>query len=245
MEDYNDIRYTESKEAIRQKKVEDMRRWIRRFGLLLICIMICAGSGMLFRGYQDCRAALEDMSLEEMGGKIKAQENYTELNELPQDYLNAVLAVEDKRFYRHPGIDPIAIGRALYHDILAGAYVEGGSTITQQLAKNQYFTQEKKISRKLAEMFMAFEIEKYYDKDTILELYLNSICFGNGYDCVAEASMGYFGKLPGEMNFDESTLLAGIPNAPSVYNPLINPELARQRQKQVLEKMEKAGFLNK
>ena len=149
------------------------------------------------------------------------------------------------QFYKHPGIDPLAICRALYNDIRAGSYVEGGSTITQQLAKNQFFTQDKKISRKVAEMFMAFEIEKVYDKDTILELYLNSIYFGNGYNSVAEACRGYFGKEPMEMNFDECTMLAGIPNAPSAYNPLVNPDLAYQRQQQVIRKMEKAGFLNK
>ena len=165
------------------------------------------------------------------------------LQELPQTYLDAVLAVEDKRFYRHPGIDPIAIGRALVNDIRAGAYVEGGSTITQQLAKNQFFTQEKKAVRKVAEMFMAFKIESELDKDKILELYVNSIYFGNGLYCVADASEAYFGKEPSEMNFDECTLLAGIPNAPSNYNPVASPELARQRQAQVLEKMRKAGYL--
>ena len=114
---------------------------------------------------------------------------------------------------------------------------------TQQLAKNQYFTQDKKIVRKVAEMFMAFKIESELDKDTIFELYVNSIFFGNGYYCVADASNGYFGKVPSEMNFDECTLLAGVPNAPTNYNPTASPELARQRQKQVIEKMKKAGYL--
>ena len=88
-----------------------------------------------------------------MGAQIQAKEDYTTLDQLPKDYIDAVLAVEDKRFYKHPGIDPLAICRALYNDIRAGSYVEGGSTITQQLAKNQFFTQDKKISRKVAEMF--------------------------------------------------------------------------------------------
>ena len=120
---------------------------------------------------------------------------------------------------------------------------DGGSTITQQLAKNQYFTQDKKIVRKIAEMFMAFKIEAVLDKDKILELYVNSIFFGNNYYGVGDASIGYFGKLPSEMNFDECTMLAGIPNAPSNYNPQASPELARQRQAQVIEKMKKAGYL--
>ena len=91
---------------------------------------------------------------------------------------------------------------------------------------------------------MAFQIESVLDKDKILELYINSIFFGNGYYCVADASEGYFGKKPSEMDFDECTLLAGIPNAPSNYNPFASPELARQRQAQVLDKMKRAGYLD-
>ncbi|WP_337412825.1 biosynthetic peptidoglycan transglycosylase, partial [[Ruminococcus] torques] len=187
--------------------------------------------------------ALSEESVKEMAARIEEQPNYTTIDELPQTYIDAVLSVEDKRFYDHFGVDPIAVGRAFFNDIKAGAYVEGGSTITQQLAKNQYFTQDKKIVRKVAEMFMAFKIESELDKDTIFELYVNSIFFGNGYYCVADASNGYFGKVPSEMNFDECTLLAGVPNAPTNYNPTASPELARQRQKQVIEKMKKAGYL--
>ena len=102
---------------------------------------------------------------------------------------------------------------------------------------------ESKIVRKIAEMFMAFKIESVLDKDKILELYVNSIFFGNNYYCVADASEGYFGKPPSEMDFDECTLLAGIPNAPTNYNPVASPELAHQRQAQVIEKMKKAGYL--
>lgn len=97
--------------------------------------LFCVGVFMLWRGYEDCQDALDKMSVQEMGAQIQTKEDYATLEQLPEDYIDAVLAVEDKRFYRHPGIDPIAICRALYHDILAGAYVEGGSTITQQLAK--------------------------------------------------------------------------------------------------------------
>ena len=193
--------------------------------------------------YKIYKKALSEESVKEMAARIEEQPNYTTIDELPQTYIDAVLSVEDKRFYDHFGVDPIAVGRAFFNDVKAGAYVEGGSTITQQLAKNQYFTQDKKIVRKVAEMFMAFKIESELDKDTIFELYVNSIFFGNGYYCVADASNGYFGKVPSEMNFDECTLLAGVPNAPTNYNPTASPELARQRQKQVIEKMKKAGYL--
>lgn len=160
-------------------------------------------------------------------------------------YLDAVISVEDHRFYKHSGIDVIAIGRAIINDIKAMDFVEGGSTITQQIAKNEYFTQEKKITRKIAEVFMAYEIEKNYLKDEILELYINTIYFGNGYYNIKDACEGYFGKSPNEMTEGECIMLAGIPNAPSVYNPKENPKLAKERQKQVADKMVEYGYLSK
>ena len=214
----------------------------RLLSFIFLCV-ISAGGVLGYKGYEEYKKALSEESVKEMAARIEEQPNYTTIDELPQTYIDAVLSVEDKRFYDHFGVDPIAVGRAFFNDIKAGAYVEGGSTITQQLAKNQYFTQDKKIVRKVAEMFMAFKIESELDKDTIFELYVNSIFFGNGYYCVADASNGYFGKVPSEMNFDECTLLAGVPNAPTNYNPTASPELARQRQKQVIEKMKKAGYL--
>lgn len=219
-------------------------KWIKRLcSFLFLCIVIASGI-LCVKGYMDYREALDQKSVEEMAYEIESVENYTTIDQLPETYIDAVLAVEDKRFYSHPGIDPIAIGRAFVNDIRAGAYVEGGSTITQQLAKNQYFTQDKKIVRKIAEMFMAFKIESVLDKDKIFELYVNSIFFGNGYYCVYDAAQGYFGKVPYDMNFDECTILAGVPNAPTNYNPVASPELARERQAQVIEKMERAGYLD-
>lgn len=129
------------------------------------------------------------------------------------------------------------------NDIEAMSFAEGGSTITQQLAKNIYYTQEKTIERKVAEVFMAFKIEKTCDKNEILELYLNTCYFGEGYYTVKEASKGYFGNEPKNMTDAECIMLAGIPNAPSVYSPKKNPELAKQRQKQVANKMIKNKFL--
>lgn len=187
--------------------------------------------------------AIKEIPLEEKVAEIKAKENYTKISELPPTYLNAVISVEDQRFYKHCGIDIIAIARALINDIKAMDFVEGGSTITQQFAKNEYFTQEKKITRKIAEMFMSFEIEKEYSKDEILELYINTIYFGNGYYNIKDASEGYFGKTVDELTDGECIMLAGIPNAPSVYNPKENPKLARERQRQVADKMVEYGYL--
>ena len=213
--------------------------------ILFILLLILTSIALLYigNGYNMYKTAIEEMSIEDKVKEIQSKENYTKISELPQMYVNAVISVEDHRFYDHGGIDIIAIGRAAINDIKAMSFVEGGSTITQQLSKNIYFTQEKKIERKIAEVFMAFEIEKRYEKDFILELYLNTSYFGDGYYTVKEASQGYFGKEPKDMTDSECILLAGIPNAPSAYSPTKNPELAKQRQKQVINKMIKYKYL--
>ena len=210
---------------------------------ILILIGISIGLLLIGKGYNMYKEAIQETPLEEKVEEIKSKENYTKISELPQMYLNAVISVEDHRFYKHSGIDIIAIGRALINDIKAMDFVEGGSTITQQIAKNEYFTQEKKITRKIAEVFMAFEIEKNYSKDEILELYINTIYFGNGYYNIKDACEGYFGKSLNEMTDGECIMLAGIPNAPSVYNPKENPKLAKESQKQVADKMVEYGYI--
>lgn len=127
----------------------------------------------------------------------------------------------------------------LSHTILQ----KDGSTITQQIAKNEYFTQEKELYRKAAELFVARDIEKNYKKDEILEIYYNTNYYGSGYYGIYEASMGYYEKAPIDLTDYEATLLAGVPNAPSVYSPKVNLNLAERRQDKVLEKMVKAGYL--
>lgn len=211
--------------------------------LLLILIGISIGLLLIGKGYDMYKEAIQETPLEEKVEEIKSKANYTKISELPQMYLDAVISVEDHRFYKHSGIDVIAIGRALINDIKAMDFVEGGSTITQQIAKNEYFTQEKRITRKIAEVFMAFEIEKKYSKNEILELYINTIYFGNGYYNIKDACEGYFGKSLNEMTDGECIMLAGIPNAPSVYNPKENPKLAKERQKQVADKMVEYGYI--
>ena len=213
--------------------------------VLIFLLLIGMSIALLFigNGYNMYKDAINNVPLEEKVAQIQDKENYTEFSELPQMYVNAVISVEDKRFYKHNGIDIIAIGRAAINDIKAMDYVEGGSTITQQLAKNMYFTQEKKMERKIAEVFMAWQIEHQYTKEEIFELYVNNIFFGDGYYTVKEACRGYFHKELDEMTDYECILLAGIPNAPSVYAPTKNPDLGRQRQKQVMEKMIENEYL--
>ena len=213
--------------------------------ILMILLLIGLSIALLIigNGYTMYKEAIENEPLEEKVAEIRSKESYTEFSELPQMYVNAVISVEDKRFFKHGGIDIIAIGRATINDIKAMSYVEGGSTITQQLAKNMYFTQEKIMERKIAEVFMAWEIEANYSKEDIFELYVNSIYYGDGYYTVKEACEGYFNKEVSEMTDYECIMLAGIPNAPSVYAPTVNPELAKQRQRQVMDKMIENGYL--
>ena len=218
-------------------------RIVRNVVLLVLALCLCAVLALAFLGWQMYTQALEEMPLDQKVRQVRAQESYTTFEELPDTYVQAVIAAEDHRFYQHSGIDVIAIGRALWNDLKAMSFVEGGSTITQQLAKNLCFSQEKSIVRKAAEVFTAWDLERRYSKDEILELYVNSIYFGSGCYNVGSASETYFGKEPKDMTDSECTMLAGIPNAPSVYDPTANPDLALQRQRQVVERMVAEEFL--
>ena len=215
--------------------------------IILVIFVVCFSIGIFAvgSGYDMYKEALDNMPLSQKIEEIRSSENYITTDKLPKIYLDAVVAVEDHRFYNHPGIDIIAIGRAAINDIKAMKLVEGGSTITQQLSKNIYFTQEKSFIRKIAEIFMAFNIEKNYSKDEILELYVNTSYFGDGYTVIREASLGYFGKEPQNLSDGEAVMLAGIPNSPSNYSPTKNPELAKKRQKQVLDRMVKYDYISK
>ncbi len=216
---------------------------LKRIIICIILIILFAVGIVTYKGYTIYKQALNEISVKDKVAEIQSQENYTKIEDLPEFYLNAVIAVEDHRFYDHGAIDIISIGRAVWTNIKSFELREGGSTITQQLAKNIYFTQEKTALRKIAEIFMAFEIEKNCDKDEILELYVNTSYFGDGYYCVKEAVNGYFDKEPIDMTEYESSMLAGIPNAPSVYAPTKNPDLAKQRQNQVLDRMVKYEYI--
>ena len=209
-----------------------------------ICLVL-ASIAVLFigKGFSLYQEAITMTPIKEKVEQVRQKENFTAINELPRIYTDAVISTEDHRFYSHSGIDIIGIGRAVLHDIQAWDFVEGGSTITQQVAKNMYFSQEKKITRKIAEVFLAFDLEKQYTKKEILELYLNTSYFGEGCYTVKEATRIYFAKEPNQMTPKEAIMLAGIPNAPSVYAPTRNLELAKKRQLQVANQMVRHGYL--
>ena len=133
----------------------------------------------------------------------------------------------------------------MYTNIRDGEFDEGGSTITQQVAKNIIFNQDKTLIRKIGEIFGAYDLEKNYSKDEILALYVNSNYFGDGYYGIYDASMGYYKKEPKDLTLEEASMLAGIPNAPSIYSPSINPDLAKKRQAHVLNAMIEYGYITK
>lgn len=199
---------------------------------------------MVTDGYFLYKDAISKMSIENRIAEVKAKEGFTSLSELPDYYKKAVVAIEDHRFYSHGGVDIIATSRAFLDNMLSMELKGGGSSITQQVAKNLCFTQEKTLTRKVAELFVVRNLEKNYSKDDILEIYINNMYFGNGYYNLPDATTGYFNKEPKDLTLYEATLLAGVPNAPSVYAPTVNLKLAEERQSQVLAAMVKYKALS-
>ena len=220
-----------------------MKKIILRLIIIALLCLIAVAIVFLGAGYSMYSKAIKAESMDDKIADIRSNVNYTKIDDVSKMYKNAVVAVEDHRFYSHCGIDVWAIMRAMARNVKYKELLEGGSTITQQLAKNTYFTQSKELTRKVAEGFMAISYEKKLEKDEILELYINTSYFGNGYYDIKEASLGYFGKLPNDINDYEATMLAGVPNAPSVYAPTVNFKLASERQTQVLNKMVEYGYI--
>ncbi len=164
-------------------------------------------------------------------------------SEIPKYMKNAILAVEDARFYSHPGLDIPGVIRALWADIKAREIIQGGSTVTQQLSKMLFLKPEKSLSRKIKEAFIALQIEKKYSKDEILNQYLNQVYFGSGAYGIEAASQTYFGKKTNDLTLSESALLAGLPKAPTTFSPFRNPEKSRLRRSHVLRRMVDTGYI--
>jgi penicillin-binding protein 1A len=166
------------------------------------------------------------------------------ISDIPQDLINAVVAVEDARFFQHNGLDWQGISRAFWKNLKNMRFSQGASTITQQLSRSLFLTQEKKISRKIKEAVIARRIEKKYSKKDILELYLNQVYFGSGAYGVESAARTYFGKSVKELNLEECAMLAGLPQAPSRYSPKRNSKLAKSRRAAVFQRMLDEHFID-
>lgn len=219
-----------------------MKKLILKTLLWIFIILFIICSLILGLGYLKYKEATDKISVIDKVKEIRESENYTKLENVSDDYKNAVVAIEDHRFYDHKGIDILSILRSTYVNFKIKSFDYGASTITQQVGRLMYFTQEKSPIRKIAEIFVAFDLEKNYSKDEILELYLNLMYFGNGYYGIYDASEGFFDKTPDELTLYEASYLAGLPNAPSVYSE--NDELGEERRIQVINAMKKYGYID-
>lgn len=219
-----------------------MKRWKTViFALILLCLtmILIIYTYAMFDTLQ-INDARKSITIYDVQGEIMYESNFkknmewTSIDEIPEFVQEAFVSVEDKRFYHHVGFDPIRIVKALGSNLVHGGIVEGGSTITQQYAKNLFLTNEQTVARKIEEFFYAARLEMQYSKEDILEGYLNTLYYGHGVYGVHSAAEFFFGKELKDLSIGEVAMLIGIPNGPSIYSPLLHPDNAKKRQALIL-----------
>ena len=202
---------------------EDMKkRILHPLAILLIVVAIAMGIftvPIVINGYTMYKHAISEKSLEEAIRLVRNDDSYIKFEDMPDRFIEEVIKSEDKRFYSHTGIDFISIVRAMYHSIKEHSFAEGGSTITQQVAKNLYFSFDKKLERKVAEVFVAADLEKMLTKNEILELYLNISYFGEGCYGLKEAATHYYAITPASLSSQQVSALVFTLKRPNDYNP--------------------------
>lgn len=207
--------------------------------LALVLLLLLVGINMLINtSTANSKYNLKTDLIKQVSANVL---DYTPLDKMPQNFIKAIVAVEDRRYYKHHGFDIEAIGRASWANLKGGTITQGGSTITQQLAKNLFLSSDKTYNRKIKELLLAIKLERLYTKDEILEMYINVIYYGSDAYGIQAASHTYFGKNAADLSLEECALLAGLPQAPSIYNPKTNPALALERQNTVLSLMEQTA----
>ncbi len=221
-----------------------MKKLLKNIITCIIVLIVAIGTYLFVDGYSLYKSVTSEIGVDEKIEELRSNQNYVTTDEISQDFLKGIVAVEDHRFYEHSGLDFISLGRAVISNLEAGEVVMGGSTITQQLAKNLFFTNEQKIQRKVAELFVVNKLEAKYSKEEILELYVNEIYYGDGYWGIKEATEGYFGKAANSINFDEAVLLAGLPQAPDYYALSKNYDGAKKRSEIVVSAMIKNSVIS-
>ena len=198
------------------------RKILRAITILLFFGIVAMGilaAPIATSGYSMYKNAISETSLQEAIDKVRNNDSYIKLEDVPENFAAAVVQSEDKRFYKHGAIDMISIGRAVYHNVKELSFAEGGSTITQQLAKNLYFSFDKKLERKVAEVFVASDMEQLLTKDEILELYLNVAYFGEGCYGLKEAANHYYDSTPMDLSSQQVAALVFTLKSPNYYNP--------------------------
>lgn len=219
------------------------KRFIQILLILLIVLTIYC-SFTIYMGYDRYRNLSKENSMETTILNIMNQEDYIPLAQISPLFIKAIIAVEDEHFYDHNGIQLTKLIDAFITDLIHFDFVKGGSTISQQLSKNLFLDQEKELSRKIAELFFVRDLESTLTKDEILEIYLNIIYFGDGYYGIDAASHGYYQKHSSELTLNEATMLAGLPQAPAIYQLSTGLELAKKRQVMVLDAMRKQELIS-
>ena len=210
----------------------------------LIGIVILSGIILVFTiGYGNYVKISNTVSIEDKVKMIQETKSYTKIEDISPYLIQATISIEDRRFYDHNGIDFVSLIRAFTNNLFAKGIVGGGSTITQQLAKNMFYSYNASYIRKISEFFSALDLEKELTKNEIIELYVNIINYGDNHMGVYEASMGYFSKMPSELTLGEASLLAGIPQSPVNFQLSNHLEEAKKRQKSVLEAMVRDGWI--
>ncbi len=225
-----------------------MLKKIWKFIIKILILIVLAFSILLgnlfFQGYQKYEEAISLKPIDIAVSEIMNKEDFVPNESISSDFLNALVSIEDHRFYERKGIDYYSIGRALFFNAVTGSLQQGGSTITQQLAKNIYFSHAKSLTRKVAEIFLVKDLEAKYTKAEIITLYANIIYYGDGYNGISKASNGYFKKNPLDLSLYEASLLAGLPQSPTKLQLSNGYEEANKRQKAVLESMVKNGYIS-
>ena len=183
------------------------------------------------------------LNMEEVINPLREDANWVKLADIPKNMQNALIAIEDHKFYEHDGISPTSILRAILANVSEGEVAQGGSTLTQQFVKNTFLTHEQTMERKIEEAILSVVLEDKYSKDEILEMYLNTTNFGAGATGIHQASKAYFGKHVSRLTLEEAAVLAALHYAPSALNPLEHPIECKQRQMLVLNAMAKHGFI--
>lgn len=219
---------------------DTMKRILKWLLVVVLLVGVGGGGWLVYQGHSAYRELVQKKTVEQAVEEVRSRPDYVTLEQISAYLLDATISVEDKHFYEHNGVDLAGVSRAVLSNLFHIGSPSGGSTISQQLSKNLYdLFYDTTLSRKVAEVFLTYDLESCCSKNEILELYLNVVNYGDGYTGVKQASYGYFGKAPAELTLDEASLLAGIPQSPANFQLSDHKAQALKKQKVVLEAMVK------
>lgn len=220
-------------------------KFLKYIFLSILFLILTVFGHTLYQGYRTYKIAISKQSIVDAVQTYREKPNYVDYASIDSDFIHAIIAIEDRRFFLREGIDWRALFRAALRNLKANQAVEGGSTITQQIAKNLYFVRQKRgIYEKIAEVYIMYDLEHLFSKEELLALYSNMNYYGDGYWGIHDAADGYFHTSADQLSIAQASLLAGIINAPSAYQLSTGYDLALQRQKKVLQAMRDTNYIS-